>query len=375
MRLLVTGGGTGGHIYPAIAVAQRVRQRHPSASVLYVGTPDGMEARLAVQAGLPFAAVEAGGLVGKRPREAWRGLRRVVRGVVQAMGLVRAFRPDAVLGTGGYAAVPVAVAAILQRVPVVLQEQNAVPGVANRLLARRADLILVAYEEARRAFPRPDRVLVTGNPVRPEVLAADRDEARRRLGLAPEDRLVLIFMGSRGSATVNRCVVEALPLLISSAAVLFATGRDHFGAVRHQFDQLRISLENIGKLWLVPYLDDMASALAAADLVVCRAGAVTLAEVTARGLPAVLIPSPHVTHGHQLANAHALAAAGAATVLREEGLTGAVLAAAVRHLLADEQALTTMAANSRAMGRPEALDAVVDAIFSLVRARSPHRRG
>lgn len=377
-RLLLTGGGTGGHIYPALSIAHAVRERYPDAEVLYVGTREGLEADLVPRAGLPFTAVNAYGLVGKGIAVAtWRAP-HILRGLGQALGVVRRFRPDVVVGTGGYVSGPVIAAAALLRVPVALQEQNAVPGVTNRFLSRFAGFIAVAYEESRRFFPAGAPVTVTGNPVRPEVARMDRGEARRALGLGPEDALVLIFMGSRGSATVNRAVAESLSALAGykRIRVLFGTGEAHFDEVISWAGAAGLVLKEeatgsdvrsaaADNIEVRSYIHDIIPVLAAADLAVVRAGAVTLAEISVRGLPAVLIPSPHVTHRHQNSNAAVMERHGAARVIPESGLGIPVLAGIIGALVADRDILARMSENSRRLGRPSALEEIVTGILNL----------
>lgn len=369
MRILLAGGGTGGHIYPAISIAQRLREKYPPLEILYAGTATGMEATLVPREGLNFVPLAAGGLVGKGRLDQVRGVLAQARGLGQALGILRRFRPHAVVATGGYATVPVAVAAILRGVPLILQEQNAVPGVANRSLAPFARLVAVAYEEGCRQFSRGARVLVTGNPVRPEVASADRHACRRALGLGDGDAFVLIFMGSRGSATVNQAVQGMLPFLQGRVGlrVLWATGPGHFDAAAAALKApAGVEGFTVGNLEVRPYLYDMVQALAAADLVVARAGAMTLAELTVRGVPSLLIPSPHVTHHHQERNAALLEAEGAAAVLPEAGLTDGRLAARVLELLADRALLSRMGEASRRLGRPGALDTIVDAVMGII---------
>ncbi len=371
VRVMLTGGGTGGHIYPALSIAGRLKEREPRAELLFVGTAEGMEASLVPRAGVPFAAIAARGLVGKSPLEALRGGLATLRGLGQALAVVRHFRPHVVVGTGGYASGPVALAAVASRIPLVLQEQNAVPGVTNRVLSRFASLVAVAYEESRPWFPPKARLVVTGNPVRPEVIRADRAQARRELGIPDGCHFVLVFMGSRGSATVNAAVADILPALARrpGVMVLFATGTAHFERVMG-----RLAGADLGPMVrVVPYLYDVVPPLAAADLVVARAGAITLAEVTARGLPSILIPSPYVTHNHQERNARVLEARGAAWVIKERDLSPGRLLDAITGLLADPEALARMGARSRELGRPEAVDAIVDGILALAGAGA--RRG
>ena len=320
LRVLVTGGGTGGHIYPAVAIAREL-QRRGAGALLFVGARGGMEERLVPEAGFELVTLPTSGLVRKRPHEAALALLRLAAATAGALSVLRRFRPDVVVGTGGYAAGPVGLAARVLGVPLVLQEQNAVPGVTNRWLARFAACVAVPYAEARARFPAGTRLMLAGNPVRSEVAAVgagavSRTEARRRLGLPDRVRVVLMMAGSRGSAVFARLFAEMLPHL-GWGHLFFVSGRDHHAAAEAALRRVPGA-----PVTLVPYLSAMPDGWAAVDLVVCRAGAMTLAELAAVGRPAVLIPSPHVTHHHQEANAQVFAQAGAAEVLGEKGLDG-----------------------------------------------------
>jgi UDP-N-acetylglucosamine--N-acetylmuramyl-(pentapeptide) pyrophosphoryl-undecaprenol N-acetylglucosamine transferase len=352
-RLLVTGGGTGGHIYPAVAIAQRAMARFEPVEVLYVGAVGGMEATIVPQQGLRFEGVPVSGLVRKKPGEIIRGLLRLGSAEARALRLVRRFRPDVVVATGGYAAGPVGLAAWLAGVPLVLQEQNVVPGVTNRLLSRVAVGVAVPHADAVASFPRRAQVWVIGNPIRRELLEVDRTQARERLRLPADAQVVLMVAGSRGSAVFVRLLNE----WNGPGVLYFVAGKAHYEAAK------ACERENIR---VVPYMEDSGLGYAAADLVVCRAGAITLAELAAVGKPAVLIPSPHVTHHHQEANAAVFAKAGAATVLPEAGLDGARLGAAVGELLRDPERLQAMASAMHRLGRPDALDELVERIHALV---------
>ncbi len=366
MRLLVTGGGTGGHIYPALAIARRALDRGVADAVLFVGASGGMEERLVAAAGLPLKTLPTSGLVRKRPVEVVRGLWVLAGAVRAAIATIREFRPDVVVGTGGYAAGPVGLAAGWCRCPLVVQEQNAIPGVTNRALARFAAAVAVPFPDSRRHFPGRARLQVTGNPVRPEVGALSREEGRRRLGL-PSGPVVLVVAGSRGSAVFTRLFAELLPRW-RGGTLVFVSGAAHHAAAERALADAPAGVR------LLPYLEDMPAGLAAADLVVCRAGAMTLAELAVAGRPALLIPSPYVTHHHQEANARVFARAGAALVLPEAGLDGARLGAAIADLLAEPVRLRRMAEAARGLARPRALDDIVALAEAAGRRRAHGRR-
>lgn len=360
-RLLVTGGGTGGHIYPALAIARRAQERYGPVTVLYVGARGGLEAGIVPAAGYDFAELPVSGLVRRRFGQRVAGLWHLGAAELGALSLVRRFRPDVVVGTGGYAAGPVGVAAWLLGVPLVLQEQNAVPGVTNRLLSRVAVGVALPHRDAAAAFPRRARTWIVGNPVRNELVGVDGAAARERMGLPAAGPVVLMVAGSRGSAAFVRLFAEWMQAGPLPACLVFVAGRAHDAAAREATSG--------GKLppgvRIVPYLDEVGDAYAAADLVIARAGAMTLAELALLGKPAVLIPSPHVTHHHQDANAAVLERAGAAVVLREEGLQGGRLGTVVAELLDDRAQLDEMAAASRALGRSDALDDLVERVHAL----------
>jgi len=375
-RLLVTTGGSGGHIYPALAIAAGVRRRWGASEVLFVGARGGIEERLVPEAGFPLETIAVRGIIRKRPQEALVAGLTLGGAVARAIAIVRRFRPDVVVGTGGYAAGPVGLAAVLLRVPLVLQEQNAVPGVTNRLLARFASVVAVPHPEARDRFPRGTRFLVCGNPVRPEVAAADPALARRRLGVPAAGRIVLMFAGSLGSTVFMRYFREMLPHL-HEGTLLFVSGRNYLQAAQAAAAGREAGG---GGVVVVPYLADIGLGLAAADLVVCRSGAMTLAELATVGRAAILIPSPHVTHHHQEANAQSFARAGAARVLAEADLDGRRLAVEVQALLGDPAARRRMAEAARGLARPDALGRIVAAVEQAARGRrgglvspTPHR--
>ena len=356
-RILLTGGGTGGHIYPALAVVEVLGLE---AVAGYVGSPRGLEARVVPDAGLELVTLETSGVMGKSVSGKLRGAARAARAVGRARQILRDRRPDAVLGTGGYVTGPVGVAAWLEGIPLIILEENAIPGVTNRLLGHVAHRVAVPWEEAREGFPasvRP-RVVVTGNPVRTRVLAVSREEARRELGLPARSRTVLLFGGSQGAAELNRVgrMLAQSGSLPEDTFLVWASGVRYFEEVSRALGDRASS-----RVRLVPYLDDMPAALAVADLAVTRAGAVTLAELTARGVPSILIPSPNVTSDHQTANARVLARRGAARLVTEDSLRQ--VRPIVRDLLDRPETLKEMAQAAEALGRPDAARKLADLVL------------
>lgn len=351
MRIVIACGGTGGHIYPGLAVAEALRERDPAAEVLFIGG-SGLEASIIPQHGWPFRAVAARQLPRRAPLRVPFALAAVLRGTVQAAGLLRSFGAQVVVATGGYAAAPVGAAAALLRIPVVLQEQNLFPGLTNRVLSRVAARISIPHERVRRVFPRGT---VTGVPIRRGATGGLRPRGLARFGLAPGLFTVLVLGGSQGAKSLNGAMLDALGRFGDPAAVqvLHQTGKEQAESVRARAAAVRAP-----RCVAVGYIDDVADAYAAADLVVCRAGAATIAEVTANGLPAVLVPYPFAAGGHQDHNAALLAAEGAAIVVPDREVSGERLAGVIDALRADGARRRAMAEASRRLGRPQAAAAV-----------------
>lgn len=359
LRVLFAGGGTAGHINPALTVADILKAE--GAEVVFAGTSDGLEADLVPRAGYPLYTVQARPLPRRLGWQLVRAAGAAGLGLVQAVRLVRRCRPHVVVGTGGYVAGPVLLAAVLLGVPTVIHEQNALPGSTNRLLARWVDCVALGYKEAERYFPRRDKLVFTGNPVRPDLAALSRGEGAKRLGLRPDRPTVVIFGGSRGARSINEAVFAARERLhaLSGVQFLHQTGQAGFPAVREAYRRAGVPVDRDDviedrNIRVVPYLYDMPAALAAADLVVSRAGALSVAEITVRGIPAILVPYPYAAGDHQTYNAKPLVDAGAARCIADAALSGATLAQHIEELIRDAAALRTMAARARELGRPAA---------------------
>jgi len=360
LSLLVAAAGTGGHVFPGIALARTVLEYDPAAAIRFAGTTRGIETRVVPEAGFEVDLLPVQPLSRRLARETLLAPFAAVAGVAAARRLIRRHRFDVVCGTGGYVTLPVAVAARLERVPVVLHEQNAVPGIANRLAARVASRIALGVKEAAAGFP-PGRTVVVGNPVRPELARLDRQglhaEGLAAFGLDPERRTLFVFGGSQGARRINQALVAATGHWPQPDRVqlLHACGRRDEADVRAAW--AAADPEGRGLLVkVVPFVERMDLAYAAADLALTRAGAVTMAELTATGTPAVMVPLPHAAADHQAANARAVAAAGGAVVVDDAALDGASLVRAAAPLLADPDRLATMGKAMRGLGHPAAAE-------------------
>ncbi|HWQ29128.1 MAG TPA: undecaprenyldiphospho-muramoylpentapeptide beta-N-acetylglucosaminyltransferase [Dehalococcoidia bacterium] len=357
--MVLSGGGTGGHVYPGLAVGRALqrRARNP-VELLYIGVKGRVDERIVPAEGVPFKAV-AGGQVRVGPVGGLIGLARLALGSLQALVMLRRERPDAVFATGGYASVPVGVAARLLRLPLVVFLPDVRPGWAVRLLARLASRMATASEAALAFLPR-EKTHVVGYPVRDEFWSVERDEARRRLGLPQDERVLLVYGGSLGAHAINEAVFAQLPRLVERCVVLHVTGQADGALAARARERLPERLRE--RYRPVAYLRELPAAMKAADLAVTRAGAAVLGELPAAGLPAILVPG--VFEGHdQTPNAEYLASKGAAVVLPQTRL--GELADQALALLDDREKLAAMAANARALARPDAADALADLLLEV----------
>ncbi len=358
MKVLIAGGGTGGHVFPGIAVAEELRRLRPGADVVFVGGKRGLEAVAVPEAGFRVRFILSRGF----PRRLW--WRWPWAALVNAAGFIQAFfvllteRPDVVLGTGGYASVSISVAAWLLGKPLLLQEQNSIPGLSNRLLSRIADEVHLSFVEARSYFSRKDHLKVTGNPVRAYILSGDRNTAMQEFGLTPGKPTVFVFGGSRGAKRINQAAIEAMRLLKGRVDVqlILQTGREDYEWAKAEVEKDALPAR------VMPFLRRIHMAYAAADLVVCRSGAMTLAEIAVCGTPAILVPYPFAAHDHQVVNAMNLVDRGAAAMILDRDLTGERLAQEIAHWLSDRQGLSRMSSNARTFARPDAAERLVKSL-------------
>lgn len=367
IRLLIAAGGTGGHVYPGIAIAEEWVRQHPDSTVTFVGTTRGVEAKAVPAAGFQFRAIDVRGF----PRRLGIGMVTsvfaFVRSFFQVAGIIKEVKPHVVIATGGYVSGPVGLWARLLAIPLVLQEQNSVPGATNRWLSLLANQVHISFIESRSYFRRRNNLKVSGNPIRRSLLRQDRQSAFESLGLDPTRRTLLVFGGSRGAASINRAVAGALPLLsdVSNLQVLWQTGSDEVDSLRDLAARMSYPVR------VHAYLDQMDKAYAVADLAVCRAGAMTIAELTACGVPAILIPYPHAARDHQTQNARGLVDRGAAEMILDRELEPADLTVHVKALFRDEARLRRMARNARAFSRTNAAERIVQAIEALAAPPMP----
>ncbi len=360
VRVLFSGGGTGGHVYPAIAIARAVQRQHPNCMIRFAGTKTHMEWRAVPAAGYPITPITARGLQRKQLVNNLGIPFAVARGLFESWRLIRQFDPQVVVGTGGYVSAPVLWMASRMGRPTVIQEQNAFPGKTNRALASRAESIHIAFAEAAQRLPE-GKCSLSGNPTRPELLTATR-EAGRRLFNIPADRVVLlVFGGSGGSAALNKTMAANATTLLQdpSLHIIWQTGKRYY-------EEYRDAVPDHDRLLVLEYLDRMPLTLAAADFAVCRSGAVTCSELEVTGTPAILVPSPNVAGDHQTWNARSIVEDGGAVLLPEENLEERFIRE-VQSLAGDEVGRQRMSRALTGRARPNAADDIAADVIAIAK--------
>ena len=370
MRVIFTCGGTAGHINPAVALAGLMRQRMPETEVLFVGARGGMEEALVAKEGYDFRAVDISSFYRSLSLESLRHNLKtaynLLRSPAQARAIIEEFKPDLVVGTGGYASFPVVNCAAKLGIPTAVHESNAVPGLTTKALARVVDRVMVGFESCRQYYPHPDKVVVTGTPVRGDFYRMSKSEARAELGIDDGRKLIVSFWGSLGAAHMNEVILSFFEREIADGRFrhIHSAGRN-YEQVGRQLRQRGVEPASYPELDLRPYIYDMPQVMRAADLVICRAGASTISELTALGVPAIMVPSPYVTNNHQEKNARILSDAGAAVLLREEECTGENMYAEACRILDDEQLQQSMGEEMAKLSVFDAAERIYDLLISL----------
>ncbi len=364
-RVLISGGGTGGHIYPAITIVKEIAKLEET-EFLYVGSKNGLESEIVPKEGIPFVTLETQGLSRAMTVKNLIALAKSGIAMIQAARIIKKFKPDVVIGTGGFVCGPILLTASLMGIPTLIQEQNVIAGVTNKILSSFVDVVAIGYEDARKAFTRAKRVVFTGNPVRPEVLSVTREEGRKRFDLEDSTFTVLVAGGSRGARSMNKAMIAVHHHFkdAQNLRIIHVTGKlDYEWVIKEVSQGGDVSANS----QIIPYLHDMPLALAAADLAIFRAGAVGLAEIADRGIPSVLIPYPYAAEDHQTYNAHAFVANGAAKMIVDKYLTGEELISDIKELMENRDMLERMAKASAALGRPYAANDIAHLALSIAK--------
>ncbi|HUN54519.1 MAG TPA: undecaprenyldiphospho-muramoylpentapeptide beta-N-acetylglucosaminyltransferase [Smithella sp.] len=357
MRIVIAGGGTGGHLFPGIAIAEEFLKRDDKTRIIFIGTKKGIESRLLDKLGYELRAIDIEGVKGRGVKALIKGAYQIPKSIWQSRHILKQFSPHIVFGVGGYASGPAVLTAHFMGIPTAIAEQNAIPGVTNKILGHFADKIFVTYTQTRECFEQT-KVVISGNPVRASFIAR-RDKIKEKKNY----RQLLIFGGSQGAEAINKSVLEILPQLQSmknNIRILHQTGSQQVQEVRKAYEQFGIQAR------VTEFIVDMAAAYADADLIICRAGATSLAEIAAAGKAAILIPYPWAANDHQSKNAQALAKEGAAVVIPEREIGGTNLFDVIENLLWDEKKLHQMEENSLRLSRIDAAATIVDSCIQLM---------
>lgn len=363
MKIVVSGGGTGGHIYPALALIREIQKENKDAEFLYIGTEQGLEGKLVPRENIPFKSIHISGFKRKLSVDNIKTVYRFIKGVADSKKMLKEFKADVVIGTGGYVCGPVVYAATKLGIPTIIHEQNSVPGLTNKFLSRYVNKVAICFEEAKSFFP-SEKVVFTGNPRASEVLEQDGVKGRLSVGLKLDEPAVLIFGGSRGARPINEAVVKSLSEFGNKPyQILYITGDVHFNDVLKEVELVG----NPTNVIIKPFVHNMPEVLAGIDLTVSRAGATTLAELTSLGIPSILIPSPYVTNNHQEKNALALSEHGAAKLLVEKELTSKKLVAEIDRVLLDQEQLAIMKKSAKELGVQDAATRLYSVMKELTR--------
>lgn len=360
MKVIMTGGGTGGHIYPAIAIADKIKRKHPDAEILFVGTERGMEKELVPKNGYELRFITVSGF---HRKQLWKNLKTaadLAKGNRQANKIVKDFKPDLVIGTGGYVCGPVVRAAHKKGIRTYIHEQNAFPGVTNKLLEKYVDKIFISFPESKDYFKDQSKLVVTGNPIRKSFLLCGMNHSRDKMSIKPDEFVILCFGGSLGAGRINSTMIHVIEAVgsMTDTRLFFITGKNYYGKVMDMLKEKEIRLsQNIN---ILEYADNMHEYLSAADLVISRAGALTVSEITACGKASILIPSPNVTGNHQYFNARVVADKGGAIIIEEKDLTDEKLLGTILRLKNNKEALNSMSAVSAGVGRLDAVNMIYD---------------
>lgn len=371
MRYLLVGGGTAGHINPALAIAEKIKSEEKDAEIFFAGTPKGMESKLVPKAGYEFFPIEVAGI---QRRLSFGNIKRniialhyLAKSGGKAKKIINKVKPDVVIGTGGYVSGPIVRMAQKMGIKTAIHEQNAFPGVTTKLLAKKADMLMLAVADSASYFPQGQNYRVVGNPVRSSIIFADRSSSRKALGI-DERPLILSFGGSLGARKINETVADVIAWHSKEGKYqhIHGVGKSGMEWMPQYLKDKGITPD--GKtVRVLEYIDDMDKCMAAADIVICRAGAIALSEIEVMGKPAILVPSPYVAENHQYHNAMALADKGAAIVIEEKNLTGDLLIKTLKDLLSDSKKLSDMSKRSKELAVTDSTDRIYKAIKEIMR--------
>lgn len=366
MRIALTGGGTGGHLFPLVAVAEKIKQKKFDAEFLFVG-PDGkMENEIMQKYGIPVRNIKVGKIRRYFSLMNFVDFFKVIIGVIQCLWVLLKYMPDIIFSKGGYASFPVVFVGWLYRIPILIHDSDATPGLANSILGKFADRVAVSYPEAEREFP-AEQVVLTGNPVRSDIASGDIQKANELFNLSSQRKTIFVWGGSQGAKLINDKIIDLLPELLRKYQIIHQTGENNFEEAKRRAGELGVKAGHEGYFPVAFIGDELKDILAVSDLIISRAGANSISEIAANGKPSILIPIEKSANNHQRMNAYSVARMGGCIVLEENNLGGNLLLSRINEVMDDETLRSKLSENIRRFYHPEATDRLADGILGLVK--------
>lgn len=368
MNIIVSGGGTGGHIYPAISIAKEIKKIYKdSVDIYYIGTKNGMEKDIAEREGYKYREVRVKGMPRSLNKDSFFSAKELLLGLNDSRKIINDIKPKLIIATGGYVCFPISYMGKLKKIPICIHEQNAFPGITNKILSRYASKVFITFEESKKYFKYPERTVLTGNPIREELFLVDKEEAYRFFYLNGDKPIVLSFGGSGGQKSLNDAILTLIESIseISDIQLIHVTGKSHYESFKESLEKKGVDLHENIKIF--PYLYDLPKALNIATLVITSAGAITLTEISALGLPSILIPKAYTAENHQEYNAQVFENAGASVVIKEKDLNGEVLTKTIIELINNREKLLNMGYNAKKIMNTNATEIIVDELKEYLR--------
>jgi len=368
MNIIVSGGGTGGHIYPAISIAKKLKKRfNDNINIYYVGTPDGMEKELATREGFNYREVRVKGMPRNLSMQSIKSLKELTLGLIDSRKIIKELKPNLIIATGGYVCFPIAYMGKIYNIPICIHEQNAYPGITNKILSRYANKIFITFNESKRYFKHPERTILTGNPIREELISIDKREAYDYFGLDENKPVIVSFGGSGGQASLNDAMIFCIDEISKDDEIqlIHITGKKHYDSFLKKLENLNMKINNNIKIY--PYLYELPKAMSIATLIITSAGAITLAEISALGKASILIPKAYTAENHQEYNAKVFEDAKASIVIKEQDLSGEELIKTIFGLIKDKDKLSDMGINASKLMDINATDNIVEELIQYLR--------
>ena len=370
MRAIIAAAGTGGHINPGIAIANKIKEKEPNSEIVFVGTGRGLEKDLVPRAGYELKTIDAYGIERKITVQNLKNLYATYKSIGSAQKIIQSFKPDVLIGTGGYICVPTVIAAKKMEIPVVLHESNAFPGVAVKLFKKKADKILVGFEDAKKRLDNRENVVVTGNPIKLKKIdfsISEKNKIIKETGLKSDKPIVLVFGGSQGAQSINQSLLEIIVNKKNKDyQIMWAAGPEQYKEIKKKLEEVNINIENIDNVKIVPYIYNMEEIMNIADLVVCRSGAMTITEISVVGKPAIFIPFPYATENHQEYNAKVLENVGAARIILNKDLNSEILGNTINEIVNNKILMQEMSKNANKVAMKNVEDKIYNEIKTTI---------